>query len=145
MNESTQKELTSAEKTEYEQANEWWRTLSQLRRRDIALFTAAQGAVLTILKGELLALKPYGYALSAIAFFIAVIGVNNERRLYRYLHIMRARAMAIEKEHGMSLLTAPVLDIKKLRFSLGSSVAFSLYYGLLGVGWLLLWAMNIIL
>ncbi|MBA7680979.1 hypothetical protein ES703_89305 [subsurface metagenome] len=142
MEESAPTELTSGEKLEYEQANNWWRTLSQMRRRDMMLFTAAQGAVLAIIGRELLTLSPGGYALSIIAFLFAVIGFFNERRLYRYLDEFRNRAKAIEYKYKMTLLTSAHEKVKKQRFSLPSTLAFSAYYAIIGVGWVVLWILN---
>jgi len=142
MKESAQKEPTQSEKLEWEQANEWWRMLSQMRRRDMMLFTAAQGAVLTIIGVNLLALGPDGYALSALAFLIALIGLNNERRLYRYLSEFRARGIRIEEQYGMLLLTKATEKVKKPRGSVRSTIAFQAYYASIAVGWLALWIIN---
>lgn len=139
------REPTTSEKLEYEQANEWWRMLSQTRRRDMMLFTGAQGAVLTIIGADLLALGPDQYALSAVAFVIALIGLNNEHRLYRYLAEFRERGMRIEKKHGMSLLTRATREVKQQRGrvrSVRSTLAFKGYYVLIAAGWLALWIIN---
>ena len=139
----TKDEIPESEKLEYEQANEWWRTLSQLRRRDMGLFTAAQGAVVAIIKSNLLTMGVDSFVLSAIAFIIALIGLNNEIRLYTYLRTMRARAMKIEGRHRMGLLRSATAAVRDLRWTGRSSRVFAAYYTIIGAGWLLVWAINI--
>jgi hypothetical protein len=70
---------------EYQQAHEWWRHLSTMRRQDLAMFAAIQGAALSIIGDQLLALNPTGAGLSIIAFLVAVMGLNNERQLHVHL------------------------------------------------------------
>ena len=135
-------DLKESERLEYQQANDWWRTISQMRRRDIGLFTALQGAVLTIIGKKLLHLEADGFALSFIAFLIAILGFNNERRLYLYLYKFRGRAIAIEQKHNMSLLSEATSAVQKLRFTLGSTFAFRVYYGIIAIGWIVLWIAN---
>jgi hypothetical protein len=95
-NQPTNSEIKESEKLEYAQSNEWWRTLSSMRRRDLALFTAIEGAILTILSAQLLNLQTDGIILSIIGFIVSLLGLNNERRLYRYLFRFRERAIDIE-------------------------------------------------
>ena len=144
MNENLNLDLKESEKLEYLQANEWWRTLSQMRRRDIALFTALQGAILTIVGKNLLTLEIDGFALSIIGFLIAIIGFNNEYRLYAYLFNFRKRAIEIEKNHNMSLLYYSHRIVREKRFMLGSSLTFRIYYTIIAIGWVLLWVTNIL-
>ena len=143
MKEIIETKLKDSESLEYQQANDWWRTLSQMRRRDIALFTALEGAVLTIIGKNLLKLTADGFALSFIAFFIAIIGFNNERRLYLYLYKFRERAIKIEQNNNMSLLSDTTEAARSLRFSLGSTFAFRSYYAIIAIGWIFLWIVNL--
>ncbi len=145
LNETTENSpvLTEAQRIEYGEANDWWRTLSQMRRRDIALFTGGQGAVLAIIGGELLNFGPEDWALSLVAFLIAIVGLNNERRLYAYLKAFRNRAERIEADHGMHLVSNAQRALSNLNRSVSSSSAFQLYYGIIAASWVLLWMANI--
>ena len=140
--------MQDSEKLEYTQANEWWRTLSQMRRRDIALFTGAQGAILALIGDQLPdKLQADGYGLTAIAFIVALIGINNERRLYGYLRGFRKRAQDIEtkyRDNEMSLIGSARKQVAGLSKTLGSSKAFLIYYGIIAVGWGTITAINVV-
>lgn len=127
---------------EYEQAHEWWRHLSNLRRQDLALFTTIQGAALTIIGDQLLSLKPANLALSVVAFLSALIGLNNERRVYAYLVGFRERALELERLHGASLMGRGVREAQNTQLLVKTQVAFAFFYLLLLAGWILIWVLN---
>lgn len=135
--------LSESKRLEYQEANNWWRTLSGMRRRDIALFTGGQGAVLAIIGSDLLDLNPDGWALSAIALLISVVGFNNEQRLYLYLRWFRGRAKDIEIGHGMSLISDAHAAVLESKATLGSTLAFQAYYLVIGLCWVGLWFANL--
>lgn len=123
--------------TEYEQANEWWRQISQMRRHDLAAFTALEGAVVTIVGDKLVGqLDVRDVILVIIAFIIAAIGLNNEARLYAYLTAFRARATEVESDHNLLLLTQAQKSVDSKPYILSSSLTFAAYYALIAVGWL---------
>jgi hypothetical protein len=128
---------------EYEQANEWWRCLSAMRRHDIFLFTGVQGGVLTIIGNNLLSMSPRDIVLSIIAFVVSLIGLNNERRLYSYLQGFRARAIEIERLVGMSLIQSGTQQVGKTRATVSNTIAFSAFYALMATGWIVIWAINL--
>lgn len=113
-----------------------------MRRRDIALFTGGQGAVLAIIGKELPNLGPDGWTLSAVAFLIALVGFNNERRLYRYLDGFRARAEELESDYGMALLKTARDSVRELKMTVSSTKAFQGYYLIIAIGWILVWIVN---
>ena len=129
---------------EYEQAHDWWRHLSNMRRQDLALFTTIQGAALTIIGDQLLSLKPPNLALSVIAFLSALIGLNNERRVYAYLVGFRERALELEKLHGASLMDRGIKEAQNTPLLVNTQVAFGFFYLLLLAGWILIWILNVL-
>jgi hypothetical protein len=136
-------EKWDTEKLEYKQANEWWRTLSTMRRRDIAFFTAIEVAIITIIRTQLLNLQVEGIILSIIGFFIALIGLNNEYRSYKYLCGFRERARQIEEKQEMTLISSTQNLVSNSQFhKMNTSSAFRLYYALIAVIWLVLWILQ---
>ena len=129
---------------EYGEANEWWRRLSRMRRRDLAFFTAIQGGAVSIIGSSLLALPAHGVALSIIAFLSAVVGLSNDRRLYAYIVGFRNRAMAIESVYDdLSLISTAQRQVQNTRFVMGSAVAFGGFYFVIAIGWILVWILNL--
>jgi len=135
--------LSEAERAEYQEANIWWRTLSDMRRRDIALITASQGAILAIIKEQVIGFKfdLFSYAFGGLAVAIALLGVLNERRLYSYLRFFRARGIQIEKAHGMRLMT-DATEGTVAATPWKSSPLFQAYYWLLACLWTVLLLIN---
>ncbi|HEU4835122.1 MAG TPA: hypothetical protein VFS90_11925 [Pyrinomonadaceae bacterium] len=68
-------------KAEYDVGLQQYRLNSTLRRQDMAFVTTVQAAILTIIGAKLLSLDFSGFLLSAIAFFVLLLGLNSERRL----------------------------------------------------------------
>jgi hypothetical protein len=131
--------------TEYEQANEWWRGISQMRRHDLAAFTALEGAVVTIVGDRLVhRMDIRDVLLVVIAFIIAAIGFNNETRLYAYLTAFRTRAAELEAAHGLKLLTQAHNSVEAKRYILSSSSTFAAYYALIAFGWVAVLIYNIV-
>jgi hypothetical protein len=131
------------EKLEYKQANEWWRTLCNMRHRDIVFFTAIEVAIITVLRTQLLNLQVEGIILSIIGFFIALIGLNNECRLYKYLCGFRERARQIEDNQEMTLISKTQYLVGNSMFQkIKSSLVFRLYYAFIAAIWLVLWILQ---
>jgi hypothetical protein len=130
---------------EYQQAHEWWRHLSTMRRQDLAMFAAIQGAALTIIGDRLLSLDPAGSALSIIAFLVALMGLNNERQLQAYLQGFRSRAIAIENLYGASLIKLGIEQAGRTCVLVPTHAAFGFYYAILAIGWIIIWIANIVI
>lgn len=132
---------------EYREANTWWRTLSNMRRRDIAFFTAAEAAILTIIGKDLLALSSAYAILSCMGFVIALIGINNERRLYSYIQGFRKRAEEIEENDDGPMFSIHYAreKVKGLQgTTIPSTIAFQIYYTLFALAWVAIWFLNVI-
>ncbi|MBI5839114.1 MAG: hypothetical protein HZB19_03345 [Chloroflexi bacterium] len=132
------------ELTEYEEANEWWRTLSKMRRQDMTLFITLQGAVVTVIGPQLLHMDPKSIVLSIFAFSSTLLAFNNERRLYGYLYGFRQRALEIEKKRGMALIKSGLNEVGRKKILMRSSVSISWYYALIAICWIVLWILNFV-
>jgi hypothetical protein len=130
---------------EYEEANEWWRTLSRMRRQDMTLFITIQGAIVTVIGLQLLNMDPKSIVLSIFAFSSALLAFNNERRLYGYLYGFRQRALEIEKKTGMELIKMGMKEVARKRIIVRSSISFSFYYALIALCWVAIWLLNILI
>jgi len=132
-----------AAKVEYEQAHEMWRLYTQLRRRDLMLFTAFQGAIITLAGENILNMTGKDYALAILAMFISIIGVNNERRLACYMWGYRDRGKEIEEESGMSLLSIAEKRAKR-DWSIPNRYFFPAYYFIFALLWIAGFMYNIL-
>ena len=127
---------------EYGHALGWWRDISQMRRRDIALFSGGQGAAIIFVGRDIDLIGLDIWAVAVLAFLLALIGLNNEYRLASYMNAFRERAKDIERDsHGMLLVTTALADRDKLRFKFASQYVFQFYYLIIIVGWLLLFVL----
>ena len=142
MNQTDPTDTERTELLEYEQANEWWRQISRMRRQDLALFTAIQGGIITVIGDKLSSMDAKSFILSLMGFCAAAIWFNNERRLYSYLYGFRHRAIEIEKKHGMALIKIGQDEVKATKFLLPSRIGFSIYYALVVIGWVVIWILN---
>jgi len=135
-------ETAAASQIEYAQANEWWRHVSRMRRQDLAMFTAIQGAALGLIAARLTALTLADTMLSAIAFMVALVGMNNERSLNYFLGAVWKRAVFIERASGISLLTAGSNALENAPWFVRTHSAFMPYYLIIILGWILVWLIN---
>jgi len=131
-------------KAEYENALELSRQYSGFRRQDMAFVTTAQVAILSIIGTKLLSMDLANTLLSIIAFFVLILGINNERRLSAYMTGSIWRANQIEKDYDMSLLRQgrKVVAAKKLLFS--NVFVFPIYYLIFIITWIIVWILNLI-
>jgi hypothetical protein len=134
-----------AAKLEYEKAIEQFIYYSSLRRQDMAFVTTVQAAILSITGNKLLNLDLVSVLLSAIAFFVLLLGINNERRLAAYMAGYIRRANQIEKEYDMSLLKIGKQEINNRRFLISNTIVFPLYYIILIITWIIVWVLNVVI
>ena len=128
---------------EYQQGIELLRHWSSVRRQDIVFVTTAQAAILTILGKSLPRLDLAQYALTFIAFYVIVLGINTERRLAAYSDGYVVRLRLLEPLLGMALLSAGAGEVDRQHFLVSNKRMFLTYYGLLLCGWLALWIANL--
>lgn len=127
---------------EYQAGLELSRHWSALRRQDMLLVTTVQGAIFTIIGGELLKLKSASIALSIVAFLVALIGFNSERRLSAYIRANVDYLKTIEKSNGLGLLTTANDATLKIRGMVSNKTAFLTYYAFMAAGWVVVWLVN---
>jgi hypothetical protein len=134
---------SGSEDQEYEQANEWWRKISEMRRHDLAAFTAIQGAALTVIGDHLLDMKAHQLLVSLVAFVVLLVGYNNERRLSAFLEKIVERSCAIEQQRRMTLLSN-ARDYMNTRPGIVKTTrTFGAFYVAAGSSWVVIWLMNI--
>lgn len=127
---------------EYKLGIELLRHWSTMRRHDIVFVTTIQGAVLTIIGKNLPHLQVADYALTVIAAFVVVLGINSERRLAGYSNGYVRRVQNLELRLGMTLLAEGLAEVQSLRGLVSNYRMFINYYSALFVGWLLLWSVH---
>jgi len=135
---------SDAAKIEYEQALNFFHNHSQLRRQGIAFVTTVEGAMLTIIGNNLVSMEAPHIALSVIGFFVALLGINNERRLIAFTIGYLKRARKIESVSGMSLLYDGYENMKKKPLLVSNTSAFVIYYVLIVVFWISVWLYNFV-
>ncbi|HEX8632747.1 MAG TPA: hypothetical protein VF703_01195 [Pyrinomonadaceae bacterium] len=130
-------------KEEYSSALGMFRHFSSLRRQDMAFVTTVQAAILTIIGAKLRSLDFSGFLLSAIAFFVLLLGLNSERRLAAHMSGEMRRARQIESEHGMSLLSIAYDEVRDRKLLLRNDMVFPLYYFGFVIAWVIIWILNL--
>lgn len=141
---STRTQSWEFAKVEYENALEQYRHYTSLRRQDMAFVTTVQVAVLTIIGANLRNLDLANLLLSIIAFFVLLLGINNERRLTAYMAGYMKRATQIETDYEMSLLVKGRQEVLNRKLLLSNIVVFQLYYFVFSVVWVVVWVLNVI-
>ena len=131
-------------KVEYENALEHYRHYTGLRRQDMAFVTTVQAAVLTIIGGNLRSLDLANLLLSFIAFFVLLLGINNERRLTAYMAGYMKRATQIETHYKMSLLVEGRQEVLNRKLLFSNVVIFPIYYFIFAIAWIVVWVLNFI-
>lgn len=131
-------------KVEYDVGLRQYQLNSSLRRQDMAFVTTVQAAVLTIIGSKLLSLDFSGFLLSAIAFFVLLLGLNSERRLAGYMEGYMQRARQIEKEYGMTILSHSWSAVKRRRLLFSNAKVFPVYYCIFILAWLSIWVWNLL-
>ncbi len=134
-----------AAKIEYDQAMQFFRDHSNLRRQGLAFVTTVQGAILAVVGSNLSTMELPHVTLAVIGFFVAILGINNERRLISFSIGYLRTARQIEKRSGMSLLSDGYSAVKERRFIISNTRAFLLYYYLISIFWITLLAYNAVL
>ena len=129
-------------KEEYSSALGLFRHFSSLRRQDMAFVTTVQAAILTIIGDKLLSLDFSNFLLSAIAFFVLLLGLNSERRLAAHMSGEMDRARQIESEHGMSLLSVAYGEVRNRKLLMQNDIVFPLYYFIFIIAWIIIWMLN---
>jgi hypothetical protein len=132
--------LSDNAKTEYQAGLEHFRSMSSLRRQDMAFTTTVQAAIFTIIGSRLLQLGISDFILSVIACFVLLLGLNSERRLASYMDGYMRRVAEIETDHGMSMFSRAG---HKKRFLVSNAKMFPIYYGVFVAAWLVLWIWNL--
>ncbi|MBC8030791.1 MAG: hypothetical protein H7Z16_11820 [Pyrinomonadaceae bacterium] len=135
--------LSDSAKAEYEAGLEQFRLMSNLRRQDMAFATTVQAAVFTIVGSKLLQLNFSDFLLSAIAFFVLLLGLNSERRLAAYMTGYMKRVLEIEAESGMSMFCGAGQVTQKRRFLVSNAIVFPFYYCVFVFAWLVVWTLNL--
>ncbi len=136
--------ITDSETLEYRSALEFYRQYTNVRRHDMAFITTAQGAVLTAIGRDLLAMNLSSFLLSVVAVFLLLLGMNSERRLTAYMAVYMKRAKEIENRRNMSLLSDAYAQVSKRRFLVSNTVTFPGYYALFVLVWVVIWLINAI-
>jgi|GEM_PF-6858752 len=132
-------------KVEYENALELYRHYTGLRRQDMAFVTTVQAAALTIIGKNLLSLDASSLLLSIIAFFVLLLGLNNERRITAYMTGYIKRANQIEADHDMSLLMEGRKEVSNRKLLISNTIIFPLYYFIFASAWVVVWVINLCL
>jgi len=131
-------------KVEYENALAQYRYYTGLRRQDMAFVTTVQAAIMSIIGKNLLDLNFADLLISIIAFFVLLLGINNERRLSAYMTGYMNRAKIIESKYSMSLLEHGWQEIKNRKLLFSNSVTFKIFYIIFIICWFCAWALNLI-
>ncbi len=133
------------DKLEYEHAFLQFQHHSTLRRQDMAFVTTVQVAVFSIIGQKILSMDLVSTVLSLFAFFVCVMGLNNERRLSAYMTGYMARARQIESNNDMTLAASGRNELKKRKFLFSNTTLFPLYYVITLAVWLVIWAQNLLI
>jgi|SRR5919205_114550 hypothetical protein len=128
---------------EYSSALGLFRHFSGLRRQDMAFVTTVQAAILTIIGSKLLSLDFSSFLLSAIAFFVLLLGLNSERRLAAHMSGEVRRARQIEAAHDMSLLSVAYDEVGSRKLLMRNDLVFPLYYFIFIMTWVIIWVLNL--
>lgn len=139
-----EKQTWDIAKTEYENALQHYRHFTDLRGRDAIFTTTVQVGVLTIIGSKLPILNLTGFLLSIVAVFSVLLGINNMRRLSAYLNGFSSRAIEIEKNFGMSLISRGKKEVSQKRISPPSAVLFLLYHYIFLLVWIIIWVWNLL-
>ncbi len=138
-------EINPTDQLEYNGALDFYKQYTEMRRKDMAFITTAQGAVLTIIGDKLLNMNISYFLLSLVATFLLFIGLNSERRFASYMKAYMVRARDIEKKYEMSLLSDAYTHVTKTKTSLSNTKTFPVYYGLFIFVWMIIWISNFII
>jgi hypothetical protein len=106
------------------------------------MFTAIQGAALGLIAARLSHLTLADTMLSAVAFMVALVGMNNERSLHYFLGAFWRRAIDIERCCGLVSLTNAELALNTAPMFIRTHSAFMLYYSVITLGWITVWLIN---
>jgi hypothetical protein len=136
-------EVSTTATAEYTLGLEVFRHWSGVRRQDMVFTTTVQGAVFTILGKNVLQLHVADFALSCIAFFVVVLGFNSERRVAAYMRGAAQRLKEVEPMTGMALFSAGATEVARTRGLAANAKVFMIYYLVLGLAWLFVWAGNL--
>lgn len=129
-------------KTEYSEAVKRQIHFTSMRRQGIAFVTAFQGAVLSVIKNDLLKMDMAYFLLSAIAFFVLLLGLNNECRLYIQMKAIVRRLKGIESKFGMRIYRLSTRVGRRSKFVLSNHTFFMLYYLIFIIVWIVIWVRN---
>jgi len=140
----TEPKYWESSKVEYENALAQYRYYTGLRRQDMAFVTTVQAAIMSIIGKNLLELNFTDFLLSLIAFFVLLLGINNERRLSAYMTGYMNRAKIIESKYNMSLLEHGWQEIKSRKLLFSNSVMFKIFYIIFIICWFFTWVLNLI-
>jgi hypothetical protein len=131
----TEKDISEKDKIEYQEALKLWQDDSRLRRQGLAFVATFQGILISVLSNPSEDNPIIFISLAALAMFVALLGLNNDRRLSRYMGAYATRLIEIEKKNNLSLVRI-ILDVAKNRTPLlTNEMVFGTFFVLIGIGW----------
>ncbi len=127
--------ISENDKLEYQEAIKLWQDDSRLRRQGLTFSATVQGIILAVISrynGD----NPFLFiSLATFAMLVALLSLNNDRRLSRYMGAYSTRLIEIEKKNNLSLVHK-IKDVAKNRTSfLTNEVVFGTFFILVAIGW----------
>jgi len=127
--------ITENGKLEYHEAIRLWQDDSRLRRLGLAFSASFQGIVLAALSSGYGDEPMIFVSLAALAIFVSLLSLNNDRRLSCYMEAYETRLLAIEEENSLSLVHT-IIDVARKRTPFFTNeVVFGTFFTLLAIGW----------
>jgi len=127
--------ISENDKLEYQEAIKLWQDDSRLRRQGLTFSATFQGIIMAVLS------RGYGdnpilfISLATLAMIVALLSLNNDRRLSRYMGAYETRLIEIEKKNNLSLVHIITDVAKKQTPFLTNEVVFGTFFTLLAIGW----------
>ena len=127
--------ISENDKLEYQEAMKLYALDSGLRRQGLTFIATAQAVLIAVVFKYTIDNPMLVIALATFAIFIALLGLNNDYRLSRYMGAYETRMLEIENKNQLSLVKL-IVDVQKTRSPLLSNEAvFIVFFVLLAMGW----------
>lgn len=134
-NNSIGNDIPENDKLEYQEAIKLWQDDSRLRRQGLTFSATFQGIIIAFLSRGNIDNPILFISLATLAMFIALLSLNNDKRLCLYMGAYSTRLIEIEKRNNLSLFHIIVDVAKKRTRLLTNEVVFGTFFSLLAIGW----------
>ncbi|MBL4587037.1 MAG: hypothetical protein JKX84_08290 [Flavobacteriales bacterium] len=135
-------EISENDKLEYQEAMKFRLVDSGFRRQGLTFVASIQVVLITIIANS--GVNPWlSISLATIGMTSAILGLNNDFRLSKYMDVCEQRSIEIEKKNELKLCQ----ELKKVEHNrtrfLSNKTVFRTFFLLIAVGWIVFLAWTI--